>query len=91
MYLASHPRLAQVLGHEPVLQVAESSTLFEMRLWQEHVPQPELLRLLLEVLDDLRVRGETFLDGFANLAEVDGVGGDTFFFDELLDLERAMN
>jgi hypothetical protein len=62
-----------------------------MRLWQEHVPQPKLLRLLLEVLDDLRVGGETLLNGFANLAEVDGVGGYTFFFDELFDLERIMS
>ena len=30
--------------------------------------------------------GESFLDARANLLGVDGVGGDTFFFDELLNL-----
>jgi hypothetical protein len=30
------------------------------------------------------VGGEALLDGFADLADVDGVGGNAFFFDELL-------
>jgi len=85
-YLTSHPTLSQVLGHKPILQVAEPSTLLEVCLGQEHVPQSQLLGLDLEVLDDLWVRREALLGGLADLAEVDGVGGNAFFFDELLDL-----
>jgi hypothetical protein len=55
-----------------------------VRFGQEHVPEPEFLRALLEVLDDGGVRGEALLDCLADLADVDGVGGDAFFFDELL-------
>lgn len=36
--LGSCSALAQVLGHEPVLEIAEASALLEVRLGQEHVP-----------------------------------------------------
>jgi hypothetical protein len=42
------------------------------------------LRPLLEVFDDGGVGGEALLDGLTDLADVDCVGGNTFFFDELL-------
>jgi hypothetical protein len=45
------PALAQVLSHESVLQVTETSTLLEVCLGQEHVPQSEFLCPLLQVLD----------------------------------------
>jgi hypothetical protein len=82
--LGRDPALAQVLCHEPVLEVAEASALLEVCLGQEHVPDSELLGSLLHVLDDGRVRREAFLGRLADLAEVYGVGGDTFFFDESL-------
>ena len=53
---------------------------------QEQVPEAELLGAGLEVLDDGRVRGEALLGGLADLADVDFIGGDAFFFNELLDL-----
>ena len=58
-----------------------------MCLGQEHVPQPKLSCPLLHLLDDRRVRREALFGGLADLAEVDLVGGNAFFFDELLDLE----
>jgi hypothetical protein len=33
---------------------------------------------------------EALLCGFPDLADVDGVGGDAFFFDELLDLDDVL-
>jgi hypothetical protein len=57
-------------------------------LGQEHVPQAEALGLGLEVLDDLRVVGEALCGGAPELLLEDGVGGDTFFFDEFLKLWR---
>lgn len=85
-YLRSYPALAQVLGHDAVLQVAEASTLFEMCLGQEHVPQPKLAGPLLHIFNDGWMRREALFCGLANLAEVYLVGGDAFFFDELLNL-----
>jgi len=85
-YLASRPALSKVLSHKTILQVAEPSTLLEMVLWQEHIPQTQCLCLLLQVLDDAGMRREALLGGLANLAEVDFIGGDAFLFDEFLDL-----
>lgn len=89
-YLRSNTALAQVLSHESVLQIAEPSTLLEVCLGQEHVPETEFLRPLLQVLDDRRVRREALLGGVADLAEVYLVGRDTFFFDELLYLYKSI-
>jgi len=82
--LRRYPALAQVLCHEPVLEVAEASTLPEVCLGQKHIPQPELLRPLLHVLDNGWVGREALLYRLADLACVYGIGGDAFFFDEPL-------
>lgn len=55
-----------------------------MCLGQEHVPEAQLLSPLLQVLDDGWMRGEALQGSVTNLADIDGVGGNTFFFDELL-------
>ena len=57
-----------------------------MVLWQEHVPQTELLGLGLQLLHD---RGGSLpsLLALAQLGGEDGIGGDTVLLDELLDLE----
>lgn len=78
--------LAEILSHEAVLQVREAGALLEVVLGQEHVPEAELAGARLEVLDDGGVRLEALLGGLADLARVDGVGGDAFFLDESLDL-----
>ena len=59
-----------------------------MVLWQEHVPQSQLLRAFLEILEDGRVGAEAFLNAgaHADLLLEDGVGGDAFFVDEFLNL-----
>lgn len=58
-----------------------------MVLGQKHVPQPELLGAFLQVLNDGRMGVEALLHAAtADLLGVDGVGGDAFFLDELLDL-----
>jgi hypothetical protein len=66
-YLAGNPTLPEVLGHQPILQIAESCSLLEVVLWQEHVPQTQLLSLNLQVFDDLGVGGETFGGRLADL------------------------
>lgn len=53
---------------------------------QEQVPEAEVLGSLLELLDYGGVGGEALFAGSAELFSEDGVGGDTFFIDELLDL-----
>ena len=83
--------LAQVLSHNAILQVAKPCTLLEVVLRQEHVPQTQLLRTLLQVFQNGRVRVEAGLDAaLAQLLRVDGIGGDAFFFDELFDLSTKM-
>lgn len=89
-YLRSYPALAQVLSHQTVLEVAEPGTLLEVCLGQEHVPKPQLTPTLLHVLDDLRVCREALLGRLAQLADVHSVGGNAFFFDELLDLRDPL-
>jgi hypothetical protein len=84
--LGGSAALAQVLGHEPVLQIAEASTLLEVVLGQEHVPQAKLFCTLLQVLDDGWVVAEALGCCFANLLGKDRVGRDAFFFDKLFDL-----
>ena len=89
-YLRSYPALSQVLSHQTVLEVAEPRTLLEVCLGQEHVPEAQLAPALLHVLDDLRVRREALLGRLAQLAHIHRVGGDAFFFDELLDLRHPL-
>lgn len=56
-----------------------------MTLGQEHVPQAELLRLNLELLNDGRMAPSTFLcSGLGDLSSPDGICWDTFLVDELL-------
>ena len=62
-----------------------------MVLRQEHIPQSKLTSTLLEILEDRWVGTEAGLDVLARsyLLRKDGIGGYTFFFDELLDLYEA--
>jgi hypothetical protein len=85
-YLASNPALSQVLGHQTIFQIAETGSLLEVVLGQEHIPETKLLGPLLQILDDLRMRSEALLRRLTNLACVDGIGGNALFLDELLDL-----
>jgi hypothetical protein len=62
-----------------------------MRLGKEHVPEPELARTLLQVLDNARVRREALLRRLAQLPHVNIVGGDALFLDELLDLRSGVS
>ena len=78
--------LAQVLCHQAVFQVGEAGALLEVVLGQEHVPQAKGPGLLLQLFHDRRVGAEAVDDALANLLAYEGVGGDTFFFDESLDL-----
>jgi hypothetical protein len=55
-------------------------------LRQEHVPQTELLGLLLQTLQDGRGGGPSLI-AFAELGLEDGVGRDTVFLNEFLDLK----
>lgn len=89
-HLASRPTLAQVLGHEPVLKVAEPRALLEVVLGQEHIPQAEGLGLLLQVLDDGGMRREALLGGVANLPDVHLIVGNAFFLDKLLNLGETL-
>lgn len=56
-----------------------------MGLGQEHVPQAELLGLLLQLLHD-DGGGLPPLLAFAQLGREDGITGDTVLLDKLLDL-----
>jgi hypothetical protein len=58
-----------------------------MVLGQEHVPQAELLGLLLQLFHHDRGSCPSLL-ALAKLGGEDGVGGNTVFLDELLDLGR---
>jgi hypothetical protein len=80
------PALAQTLRHQPVLQIAEAGTLFEVVFGQEHVPETQLLCALLEVFNNRRVGAEALGGRLADLLGVDGVCGDAFFFDKFFDL-----
>jgi len=84
--LGCNTALAQNLSHQAIFEVGEAGALFEVVLRQEHIPQIQLFGALLEVFEDGRVGAEAFLDTTANLSLEDGVGGDTFFLDKLLDL-----
>lgn len=86
--LAGDDTLAQILGHEAVLQVAEAGALLEVVLGQEHVPQAKLLCLHLQVLNDLRVGIEAVDNARADLLGEDGIGWNAFFLDESLNLSH---
>ena len=72
--------------HETVLEIAETCSLLEVVLGQEHVPQPQLSRSLLQLFNDWWVGTEAFLGGAADLLRQDSVCWDAFFLDELFDL-----
>lgn len=59
-----------------------------MVLRQEHVPQTELLGLLLQALQNGGGGGPSLLT-FAELGREDCVGGDAVLFNEFLDLEAC--
>lgn len=50
--LRGQTRLSKVLSHQAVLEVSEAWRLLVVALWQEHVPEAELLGLDLQVIDD---------------------------------------
>ena len=84
--------LAQILSHQAILQITKPSAFLEMVLRQEHVPKTEFLRFDFQVLNDWWMSIEARHDVAAigiDLLGVDSIGGDTFFFDELLDLESV--
>jgi hypothetical protein len=85
-YLASSSTLAQHLGHQAILQVAEPSTLLEVVPRQEHIPQSQLLGLDLEILNDRWMCAEPGFGGGAELLSEDGIRWYAFFLDELLNL-----
>lgn len=89
-YLARHSTLPQPLSHEPVLEVAEASTLLEVVPWQEHVPETELLGARFQVVDYGRMAFPSLV-AFAELGVEDGVGGYAFFFNEFLYLEKQQS
>lgn len=74
-----------MLGHQAIFEVGEASS-FMMPFRQKHIPQPNLLGFRLEIIDDGGVCRPSLL-AFAQLGVEDGVGGDAFFLDELLDLQ----
>jgi hypothetical protein len=57
---------------------------------QEHVPQTQFSCALLQVFEDGWVSAEAVDDTLADLLAEDGIGGDTFFFDETFDLLYAL-
>jgi hypothetical protein len=80
--------LPQILRHQPILKITKPRALLEVVLGQKHVPQPELLSLLLQIFDDGRVGLEAGLHAaLADLLVVHGIRGNAFFFDEFLDLQ----
>lgn len=50
-----YPRLAEPLGHEAILEVREAGRLLVVALGEEHVPEPQGPRPLLEIINDLGV------------------------------------
>jgi hypothetical protein len=84
-YLRSNPALPQILSHQPILNITKPSALAEMALGQKHIPQPQLARFGLELLNHGRVRVPALFT-VADLLFVEGVGWEAFFFDEFLDL-----
>lgn len=48
--LGGNLALAQKLGHEAILEICEAGALVEVVLGEKHVPQTELLSLLLQLL-----------------------------------------
>lgn len=49
--LRSKLTLAQILRHQPIFQITESSTLLEVVLGQEHIPQTQTLGLDFQLLN----------------------------------------
>jgi hypothetical protein len=90
-YLRCQDTLPKYFGHKSILEIAEPSTLFEMVLWEEEIPESEFLGFRFQILDDGGVGFETgFCTGVhAELGLEEGVGGYAFFFYEFLDLDRG--
>lgn len=84
-HLRGNLALPQQLRHQAILNITKARTLAEVVLGQEHIPQTQLLGLLLQRLHDSRGGLPSFL-AFAQLGGEDGVGGDAVFLDEFLDL-----
>jgi hypothetical protein len=76
----------QYLGHQSVLQVAESSSFLEVVLGQEHVPETKLLCCDLKIVHDGWVSVEALLGTGAKLGLPDSFGGNALIFDKLLEL-----
>lgn len=88
-HLGRNLALAQQLSHQTVLDIAIASALLEVILGQEHVPQAELLSLLLQLFHHDRSSLPSLL-ALAELGGEYGVGGDTVLLDELLDLGMCL-
>lgn len=88
-YLRSNPTLAQILRHQPILNIAKPSALAEMALGQKHIPQPQLTRFGLELFYHGWVRVPA-LFAVADLLFEERVGWDAFFLDEFLDLTSQL-
>lgn len=58
-----------------------------MTFWQEHIPQPNLPCSGLQLIDDGRIGSPSFI-ALAQLSVEDGVGGDAFLLDELVNLQE---
>ena len=83
--LRSDPALPQILRHQAIFQIGEPRAFLKMTLWQEHIPQAQLLGLCLQVINDGRV-GTPPLGALAQLRVEDRIGGDAFLLDESLNL-----
>ena len=87
-YLARNTALSKDLGHQSVFDVAEPSTLGEVLLGEEHVPETLSPGLSLELLHDDRCLRPSLL-AFTQLCLVESICGDTLLLDELFDLNAA--
>ena len=81
-------RPARQLRDQCILEIAEAGALFEMTFGEEEVPEPELLRLGFQLVDDGRV-GAPALLAVSKLGEVDEVRRDALVLDEVLGLDTG--
>ena len=84
-HLTGNTTLAQPLSHQAIFEIRKASALPEMAFRQKQIPQPQILRPGLQIIDDSRVALPS-LSPLAQLSEIDSVGWDAFFLDEFLDL-----